>query len=197
MGDCGHGRDERLDVEGDRVVVVDRELRRHLAGRSGERAGDGRERGGDSRLAGAAGLLLVGVDDHALELQRDVPLPRVEVVVPAGLEEVPVAQVQAAGQGQRQPVGEAAHHLRLQALGVDHEARVDRDDRLGHPRTGHGVADLAVDGLGAAVDLHQARRWSPCTPCGSRCPGRSRAASSDPSCRPRPPSGARHGPGRP
>ena len=68
VGDSGTGGTKRLDARRPRVVVVDRELRRHLAGGPGERAGDRRGRGRDTRLAGTAGLLGVGVDDHDLEL---------------------------------------------------------------------------------------------------------------------------------
>src|SRR4051812_38763505 len=82
-----HGRHEALHLEGERVVVVDRELRRHLPGGPRVRTRDGGGRGRHPGLTGAAGLVGPGVDDDGLELVRDVPLPRVEVIVPAGLEE--------------------------------------------------------------------------------------------------------------
>ena len=139
--------------------MVDREVRRHRAGRPGVGA---RDRGGidgrDPGLAGTAGLRRRsdGITMH-LELGRDVPLPRVEVVVPAGLEEVAVAQVHAAGQGQRDAVVDAALHLGLEPARVDHQPGVDGEDDLGDPRARSPPSRiLRLTGLGPAVDLDQA-----------------------------------------
>ena len=94
-----------------------------FAGRPGVGARHGGRRRADRRLAGTAGGVGVGRHDVDLDVRRHVPLARVEVVVPAGLEELAVAQVAAAGQRQRDAVHGAALHLGLEPARVDRPGR--------------------------------------------------------------------------
>ena len=155
VGDCGIGRDEGLGLEGE-LLVVDREVRRDGPGRPRVGAGHRGEGGGHAGLPGAAGLLLRRRHHDHLDLGRGVPLARVEVVVPAGLEEVAVAQVQAGGQRQGDAVVDAALHLGLEAARVDRQAHVDGVRHLGDPGPGDRLADPAPGGARAAVDLDEA-----------------------------------------
>src|SRR3954452_11745666 len=155
LRDRRHGR-ERPEVQ--RLVVVERELRRRPAGRPSVGAGDGGHRRADAELADAAGLARGRRHHDDLDLRRRVPLAGVGRVVPAALEEVAVLEVEPIAERLRDAVHRAAHDLRLDAERVDRQPGVDGVDHLGHARPGVGVLDLAADRLRAAVDLDQARR---------------------------------------
>src|SRR5699024_7156258 len=135
--------------------MVDREVPRHAPGRAGVRAGDCGEGGGDAGLSGASGLVDAGVEDVYLDVGRHVPLPGVEIVVPAAFEEVAAVQVEARGEGESDAVHDAALHLRLESTRVDREADVDGHDDLRHARAADTVADVALDRLRSAVDLDE------------------------------------------
>ena len=125
-------------------------------------AGGGRPGHRDSRFALAGRLLVrIGRQDVDLELvERHVPLPGVGVVVPAGLQEVTVHEVQAGRQRVRHAVEEPALDLRFHAQRVDDDLPGNGGvHRLDDPRAGD----------------------APCEPCDSRSRGGSRAAPGRPS----------------
>src|SRR5688572_29143143 len=86
-GDRRHGGPWR---ERERVLVVDREVPRDRPGGPRLCACDRAAGRGEAELAGATWLVRRRVHDDDLHLGRSVPLPGVDVVVPAGLDEMPV-----------------------------------------------------------------------------------------------------------
>src|SRR3954453_15934322 len=92
----GRGRDrrdsgQRLEAEAG-SVVVDGELRGEASCRSGIGARHRRQRRGHGELARTSRYVGCGGKHHNLDVERHVPLARVERVVPAAFEEMPVVE---------------------------------------------------------------------------------------------------------